>query len=91
MFCRFPGCETKAAEVFRGLVVVGLFFFFYCNRETVDVSSAALRVKRKECACESKCPREAGYVLPRAADGQLQRKMMGHLCKTTKPAAYFQS
>lgn len=65
------------------------FVFFYCNRETVDISSAALRVKRKECACESKCPREAGYVLPRAADGQLQRKMMGHLCKTTKTAAYF--
>lgn len=67
MFCRFPCCEIKAKAV-----------FFYCNRETIDVSGTALCVKRKECACESKCPREAGYVLPRAGDGQLQRKTTGH-------------
>lgn len=68
MFCRFPCCEIKAAEV-----------FFYCDRETIEVSGAALCVKRKECACESKCPREAGYMLPRAGDGQLQWKTTGHL------------
>lgn len=54
-------------------------YFFQCNRESVDRSGAALSVRRKECACESKCPGEAEDILPRAGDGQLQWKTTGHL------------
>lgn len=54
-------------------------YFFQFNRESVDGSDAVLSVRRKECACESKCPGEAGDILPRAGDGQLQWKTTGHL------------
>lgn len=47
-------------------------YFFQFNRESEDVSDAVGCVRRKECACESKCPGEAG-------DGQHQWKTMGHL------------